>query len=81
MTSDLTDDAAGFLTERHRSVLSALGPRGGIHSMSVGFTLDGGQATEGDSDLVDWPNTWRPLPQVPARWSSRPVVAPVGTRE
>ena len=42
VTSDLTDDAAGFLTERHLGVLSTLGLRGGIHSVPVGFTLDGG---------------------------------------
>ncbi len=42
MNSDLTDDAAGFLTERHLGVLSTLGPRGSIHSVPVGFTLDGG---------------------------------------
>ncbi|WP_338145235.1 TIGR03618 family F420-dependent PPOX class oxidoreductase [Cryobacterium fucosi] len=42
MTSDLTDDAADFLTERHLGVMSTLGLRGGIHSVPVGFTLEGG---------------------------------------
>jgi PPOX class probable F420-dependent enzyme len=42
MTTLLTDAATRFVTERHLAILSTLGHRGGIHSVPVGFTVEGG---------------------------------------
>ncbi len=38
----LTDAAAQFVADRHLAILSTPGPDGRIHSIPVGFTLDGG---------------------------------------
>ncbi len=42
MTTQLNDNATQFVNDRHMGILSTLTPRGGIHSVPVGFTLDGG---------------------------------------
>lgn len=42
MNTDQTDDATRFLEERHLAILSTFGPRGGIHSVPVGFTVADG---------------------------------------
>ncbi|WP_394770742.1 PPOX class F420-dependent oxidoreductase [Lacisediminihabitans sp.] len=42
MNAGLTSDAVEFVTERHLAVLSTLGPTGRIHSVPVGFTVEGG---------------------------------------
>ncbi|SDT30388.1 pyridoxamine 5'-phosphate oxidase family protein [Microterricola viridarii] len=42
MTTQLNDTALHFVGERHMGILSTLDRRGGIHSVPVGFTLEGG---------------------------------------
>lgn len=42
MTSPLTAAGIQFVTDRHLAILSTQGHRGGIHSVPVGFTVEGG---------------------------------------
>lgn len=37
---NLTDEGRQFLADRHLATLSTIGPRGDIHVVAVGFTLD-----------------------------------------
>ena len=39
MTTQLTDDAVRFVTDRHLATLSSMGKSGDIHTVPVGFTL------------------------------------------
>ncbi|AMB59469.1 pyridoxamine 5'-phosphate oxidase family protein [Microterricola viridarii] len=42
MTTQLNEIALHFVGERHMGILSTLDRRGGVHSVPVGFTVEGG---------------------------------------
>ena len=42
MTADIWFPEGDFLTERHLATLSTIGPRGAIHVVAVGFTVQEG---------------------------------------